>query len=52
MDPSRAIAYLNLGDSRRLGGEPEKAAAAYRMYLELAPHGPGAPQAKQHLDGR
>ncbi|HSS76622.1 MAG TPA: polysaccharide deacetylase family protein [Thermoanaerobaculia bacterium] len=50
MDPSRAIAYLNLGDARRLGGEHEKAVAAYRMYLALAPHGPGAQQAKQHLE--
>jgi peptidoglycan/xylan/chitin deacetylase (PgdA/CDA1 family)/uncharacterized caspase-like protein len=52
MDPSRAIAYLNLGDARRLGGEREKAAAAYRLYLELVPHGPGAEQAKQHLEGQ
>lgn len=52
MDPSRAIAYLNLGDARRLGGEREKATAAYRMYLELAPQGPGAQQAKQHLEGQ
>jgi len=50
MDPSRAIAYLNLGDARRLGGEHEKAVAAYRMYLALAPRGPGAQQAKQHLE--
>jgi tetratricopeptide (TPR) repeat protein len=52
MDPSRAVAYLNLGDARRLGGEREKAAAAYRMYLELAPNGPSAEQAKQHLEGQ
>jgi len=50
MDPSRAIAYLNLGDARRLGGERDKAIAAYRMVLELAPHGPAAEQAKQHLE--
>ncbi len=50
MDPSRAVAYLNLGDARRLGGERGKAASAYRMVLELAPHGPAAEQAKQHLE--
>jgi Tfp pilus assembly protein PilF len=49
MDPSRAVAYLNLGDARRLAGEDEKAREAYRMYLELAPRGPGAQEARRHL---
>ncbi|HEX4962086.1 MAG TPA: polysaccharide deacetylase family protein [Thermoanaerobaculia bacterium] len=49
MDPSRAVAYLNLGDARRHLGETEKAKEAYRLYLELAPRGPGAAEARRQL---
>lgn len=49
MDPSRAVAYLNLGDARMRQGESDKARQAYKTYLELAPNGAGASQAKEQL---
>jgi uncharacterized caspase-like protein/peptidoglycan/xylan/chitin deacetylase (PgdA/CDA1 family) len=50
MDPSRAIAYLNLADANSHAGDKDKAQAAYKTYLELAPNGSGAGYAKQQLE--
>jgi uncharacterized caspase-like protein/peptidoglycan/xylan/chitin deacetylase (PgdA/CDA1 family) len=50
MDPSRAIAYLNLGDAHQHNGDKDKARAAYKTYLELAPNSPSAGYARQQLD--
>ena len=50
MDPSRAIAYMNLGDAFARAGERDKARGAYKTYLELAPAGGGAGYAKQQLE--
>ena len=50
IDPSRAIAYLNLGDALVRAGEKERARKAYRTYLELAPSGAGAAHARQLLE--
>ncbi|EEF22745.1 o-linked n-acetylglucosamine transferase, ogt, putative, partial [Ricinus communis] len=50
MDPSRAIAYMNLGDAYARAGDGEKAKAAYKTYLELAPSGAGAGYAKQQVE--
>jgi hypothetical protein len=50
MDPSRAVAYRNLGDAHAQAGEPAKAKAAYETYLALAPGGSGADYAKQQLE--
>jgi tetratricopeptide (TPR) repeat protein len=52
MDPSRAIAYMNLGDAYARAGQLEKARAAYKTYLELAPGGSGAVYARQQLEKR
>ena len=49
MDPSRAIAYLNLGDAYARSGQADKARAAFKTYLELAPNGPGVNYVKQAL---
>ncbi len=49
IDPSRAIAYLNLGDAYARSGQSDKAQAAYKTYLELAPNGPNANYVKQAL---
>ena len=49
IDPSRAVAYLNLGDALARAGEKDKARKAYQTYLELAPNGAGAAQARQQL---
>jgi TolA-binding protein len=49
IDPSRAIAYLNLGDAAARSGETDKAKKAYLTYLELAPNGSAAAQARQQL---
>jgi Flp pilus assembly protein TadD len=50
MDPSRAIAYMNLGDAYARAGDGEKAKAAYKTYLELAPGGAGAGYAKGQIE--
>jgi Flp pilus assembly protein TadD len=50
MDPSRAIAYMNLGDAYARAGQGDKAKTAYKTYLELAPGGSGAGYAKQQLE--
>lgn len=50
MDPSRAIAYMNLGDAYARSGEAAKAKAAYKTYLELAPNGAGAADARQKME--
>ncbi|KQV50046.1 polysaccharide deacetylase family protein [Massilia sp. Root335] len=50
MDPSRAIAYMNLGDAYARAGNGDKAKAAYKTYLELAPSGSGAGYAKQQVE--
>jgi len=50
LDPSRAIAYLNLGDAAARSGEVEKAKQSYQTYLELAPQGSGAAQARQQVE--
>lgn len=50
IDPSRAIAYFNLGDAAVRSGEADKAKKAYRTYLELAPNGSAAAQARQQLE--
>jgi uncharacterized caspase-like protein/peptidoglycan/xylan/chitin deacetylase (PgdA/CDA1 family) len=50
MDPSRAIAYMNLGDAYARGGQADKARAAYKTYLELAPNGGGAGYARQQIE--
>jgi peptidoglycan/xylan/chitin deacetylase (PgdA/CDA1 family)/uncharacterized caspase-like protein len=50
MDPSRAIAYMNLGDAYARAGDGGKAKAAYKTYLELAPHGAGAGYARGQME--
>jgi peptidoglycan/xylan/chitin deacetylase (PgdA/CDA1 family)/uncharacterized caspase-like protein len=50
MDPSRAIAYMNLGDAYARAGDGGKAKAAYKTYLELAPHGTGAGYARGQME--
>jgi uncharacterized caspase-like protein len=50
MDRSRAIAYMNLADASLRGGDKDKARAAYKTYLELAPTSPGAAYARQQLE--
>ncbi|MEB0284880.1 tetratricopeptide repeat protein, partial [Sphingomonas sp. 10B4] len=42
IDPSRAIAYLNLGDARARLNDNEKAKAAYNTFLQLSPNSPNA----------
>jgi Tfp pilus assembly protein PilF len=49
MDPSRAVAYLNLGDAQVKNGDREKAKQAFKQYLELAPNGPGAAHARDQI---
>ncbi|RBL02124.1 polysaccharide deacetylase, partial [Xanthomonas oryzae pv. oryzae] len=49
IDPSRAVAYLNLGDAYAEGGDREKARKAYSTYLELQPQVSGAAQARAQL---
>ncbi|QBG85435.1 tetratricopeptide repeat protein [Xanthomonas oryzae] len=49
IDPSRAVAYLNLGDAYAKAGDREKARKAYSTYLELQPQGSGAAQARAQL---
>ena len=50
MDPSRAIAYMNLGDAHARAGDGDKAKAAYKTYLELAPNGSGAGYARGQIE--
>jgi tetratricopeptide (TPR) repeat protein len=50
MDPSRAIAYMNLGDAYARAGAANKAKAAYRTYLELAPNSASAGYARQQIE--
>ena len=50
MDPSRAIAYMNLADAYFKAGDKGKAKGAYKTYLELSPNGSGAGYAKQQLE--
>jgi tetratricopeptide (TPR) repeat protein len=50
LDPSRAVAYLNLGDAQAQSGSESKAVTAFRTYIELAPNGAGAAHAKEMLD--
>jgi uncharacterized caspase-like protein/peptidoglycan/xylan/chitin deacetylase (PgdA/CDA1 family) len=50
MDPSRAIAYMNLGDAYARAGDGDKAKAAYKTYLELAPNGAGASYARGQIE--
>ncbi len=49
MDPSRAVAYRNLGDAYARANQGDKAKAAFKTYLELAPTGSGADYARQQL---
>ena len=50
IDPSRAIAYMNLGDSYFHVGDHDKAKKAYQTFLELSPNSPSAVYAKQQLE--
>jgi uncharacterized caspase-like protein/peptidoglycan/xylan/chitin deacetylase (PgdA/CDA1 family) len=50
MDPSRAIAYMNLGDAYARAGQADKARAAYKTYLELAPNSGSAGYARQQIE--
>ena len=50
MDPSRAIAYMNLGDAYARAGQADRARAAYKTYLELAPNSGGAGYARQQIE--
>ena len=47
MDPSRAIAYLNLGDALAKAGETGASETGLRTYLELAPNGAGVSREQQ-----
>lgn len=49
MDPSRAVAYRNLGDALAQSGQEDRAKAAYKTYLELAPNGSGAAYVTEQL---
>jgi tetratricopeptide (TPR) repeat protein len=49
-DPSRAIAYLNLGDAYAKLIRNEEARQAYTKYLDLAPDSKSAPEVKKKLD--
>ena len=52
MDPSRAIAYLNLGEAHEKAGDAQRANKAYATYLELAPKGPAAEKLRERLGTR
>lgn len=49
MDPSRAVAYLNLGDAQAKLEHHDKAREAYRTYLELNTNGPAAQYARDQI---
>jgi peptidoglycan/xylan/chitin deacetylase (PgdA/CDA1 family) len=44
LDPERAVAYLNLGDSYRALGKAAEAREAYVHYLEMVPDSPVRPR--------
>ncbi len=50
MDPSRSVAYRNLGDAHVRAGDNAKAKAAYTTYMAIAPTGPGADYVRQQLE--
>jgi hypothetical protein len=50
VDPERAVAYLNLGDSLAKLNRNAEARKAYAKYLELAPGSKAAPEVKKKLD--
>jgi hypothetical protein len=50
IDPERAVAYLNLGDSLAKVNRNAEARQAYTKYLELAPDSKSAPDVKKKLD--
>ena len=50
IDPSRAIAYLNLGDAYGALKANEKAREAYQTYLELSPSPNSAEAVKLRLE--
>ena len=49
VDPGRAVAYLNLGDSLAQLNRNAEAHKAYAKYLELAPESKAAPEVKKKL---
>ena len=49
IDPSRAVAYVNLGDALQRQGKPDDARKAYETYLQLAPTGGLAQHAKDAI---
>jgi Tfp pilus assembly protein PilF len=51
LDPSRAVAYLNLGDAVAMLGDKARARKAYETYLALAPNGGDVARVKQTLEG-
>ncbi len=50
IDPTRAIAYLNLGDAFGQLNRNAEAREAYKKYLELAPNSKVVPDVKKKLD--
>jgi len=50
LDPKRAVAYLNLGDTYAIVQRNAEAREAYKKYLELAPNSKAAPDVKKKLD--
>jgi hypothetical protein len=50
IDPERAVAYLNLGDSLAKLKRNADARKAYAKYLELAPESKAAPDVKKKLE--
>lgn len=50
LDPTRAVAYLNLGDALAELNRNAEARQAYLKYLELAPDSKAAPDVKKKLD--
>lgn len=50
MDPSRAVAYLNLGDAQGTVDDKDNARKAYQTYFELAPSGAEAVHARRQVE--
>ncbi len=50
IDPSRALAYLNLGDAYARAGLSESAKKAYQTFVVLAPGAPAVAYAKQQIE--
>ena len=50
IDPSRAIAYLNLGDAMAKKGDAAKAKNAYKVFIEIAPTSKSVTYAKQQIE--